>query len=181
MTARDGNAAGRGRTENAGAPPGGLAATRPSIRMALFGALTWAVVMALSATACLWLRGWVVPLSIGEVALLYGAGAAIAFPVACAAWALFAPAGSFEVRFVAAFMLLAVFTIGATAAIYAFDYRLYYAAWHDDAFTATWFIQLAYTTAGALGQFAVGGVRLYFPIGFVALLAASRWFARLSR
>jgi hypothetical protein len=35
--------------------------------------------------------------------------------------------------------------------------------------------------AAAFYQFAVIGLRLYFPFGVVALLAASAWFARRAR
>ena len=41
--------------------------------------------------------------------------------------------------------------------------------------------QFVFTTRGALIQFAVLGVRLFFPLGFVALFVASLWFARSTR
>ena len=44
-----------------------------------------------------------------------------------------------------------------------------------------WFLQFAHTIAAALYQFAVLGLRLFFPVGFVALLVASFWFARRAR
>ncbi len=59
--------------------------------------------------------------------------------------------------------------MGATTAIYALDYRSYYAQWHESVFTWTWLIQFAFTTAGATLQFAVSGLPLYFPLGFAGL------------
>ena len=44
-----------------------------------------------------------------------------------------------------------------------------------------WFLQFTHTIAAALYQFAVLGLRLFFPFGFVALFVASFWFARRVR
>lgn len=137
--------------------------------------------MASSAAFCLWMRGWQSPSSIGGVAIVFALGAAIAFAPAVWLDRRFTRSRAFERRFAASFLVFAAATIGVTAMLYAFDYRSYYAAWHDEPFTKIWFLQLAFTTAGALGQFAVTGVRLYFPIGFVALIAASFWIARQRR
>ena len=68
-----------------------------------------------------------------------------------------------------------------TGGLYALDYRAYYAEWHADTFTRIWFLQFAHTIAAALYQFAVLGLRLFFPVGFAALLVASFWFARRAR
>ncbi|MCA0057672.1 hypothetical protein, partial [Mesorhizobium sp. B261B1A] len=76
---------------------------------------------------------------------------------------------------------LAAATIGLTAGLYALQYRSYYAAWHAPTFTLTWGLQFVFTMAVALYQFVVLGIRLYFPIGFLALFAASLWFARRRR
>ncbi|MDX8451691.1 hypothetical protein RFM98_02875 [Mesorhizobium sp. VK9D] len=45
----------------------------------------------------------------------------------------------------------------------------------------TWAFEFAFTMLTALYQFVVLGVRLYFPPGFAALVAASIWFARQRR
>ncbi|MGX7872558.1 hypothetical protein ACVDG5_006595 [Mesorhizobium sp. ORM6] len=47
--------------------------------------------------------------------------------------------------------------------------------------SATWGFQLAFTMAVALYQLMVLGIRLYFPLGLIALFAASLWFARQRR
>ena len=83
--------------------------------------------------------------------------------------------------FAAAFLAFTVATIGITAALYALQSRSYYAQWHEPAFTITWCFQLVFTLLATVYQFAVLGLRLYFPVGFVALLVLSGWFARSAR
>lgn len=67
------------------------------------------------------------------------------------------------------------------ARLFALQYRSYYAEWHASAFTPTWAFEFAFTMLTALYQFVVLGMRLYFPLGFAALVAASIWFARQRR
>jgi len=150
----------------------------PPLRLALAGVLLWASAAAASAAANLVAAGWEAPDRIATVAALYAAGAAIAFPFAYAAARLLAASGGAEARFAAAFLSFTAMTIGITVAIYALDYRQYYAHWHADPFSLTWVLQFVFTTLGAVYQFTVTGIRLYFPIGFVALLAVSTWFSR---
>ncbi|SIT52706.1 conserved hypothetical protein [Mesorhizobium prunaredense] len=42
-------------------------------------------------------------------------------------------------------------------------------------------VQFVHTMATALYQFIVLGIRLYFPLGFIALALAKIWFARQQR
>ena len=79
------------------------------------------------------------------------------------------------------FLLLGVVTIGATAGLYALQYRYFYAHWHAPFPSRIWFYQLIYTTAVALYQFAVLGVRHVLPAGLALLLAVSMVMARRSR
>lgn len=163
-------------------PPGLVTRLRcnlPSWRVAVAGAVLWSCAMAASATANLLAAGWLSPAKVVAVAVLYALGAAIAFPLAYAVARLLAKGRGQEIRITAAFLAFTIVTVGVTSVIYALDYRQYYAAWHAEVFSVTWMFQLAFTTAGALVQFAVTGVRLYFPVGFIALLAVSFWFARL--
>jgi hypothetical protein len=153
----------------------------PSLTTALVGSVCWALVMAASAVVAVWRDGWETDAKIATIALLFGAGAALAFPVGLTL-ARFASSGkSAERRFAAYFLGLALSTIGFTAAIYALDYRQYYSAWHEEMFSITWMFQLLFTGAVAVIQFAVLGVRLFFPLGFAALFVASLWFARSAR
>ncbi|WP_167531217.1 MULTISPECIES: hypothetical protein [unclassified Mesorhizobium] len=153
----------------------------PRPRAALLGALLWAAAMGASALVNLFLDNWVTPGKIRTVSLLFAAGGALAFPVGLFAARLVSLGRGSEVAFAAALVCLAAATIGLTAGLYALQYRSYYAEWHAPAFTLTWGFQLAFTVAVASYQFVVLGIRLYFPLGFVALFAAGIWFARHQR
>jgi hypothetical protein len=153
----------------------------PSLTTTLVGSAGWALVMAASAVIAVWRDGWETEAKFATIALLFAGGAALAFPVGVTL-ARFASLGrSAESRFASYFLCLSLATIGFTAAIFAWDYRQYYSTWHEEIFTVTWMFQLIFTAATALVQFAVLGVRLFFPLGFIALFAASLWFARSAR
>jgi hypothetical protein len=143
----------------------------------LAGTVLWSGAMAASALAGLLARGWQTPSSMAAVAALFAAGAAVAFPLAYAATRL-AGGRRAERRFAVAMLAFTLATIGATAALFALQYRAYYAHWHGPAFSKLWTIQFVFTAAAAVAQFAISGVRLYFPLGFAALLLVSAWFAR---
>ncbi|SDA74964.1 hypothetical protein [Mesorhizobium qingshengii] len=151
----------------------------PGWRTALFGALLWA--MSMGASVLVNLDAWETPEKIRTVSMLFASGGALAFPVGLFAARLVSLGRHWEVAFAAAFVCLAAATIGLTGGLFALQYRSYYAEWHAPAFTLTWAFQFVFTTLVALYQFVVLGIRLYFPTGFVALFAASVWFARQRR
>lgn len=158
-----------------------LRSAAPRLHTAFFGALLWAVAMGASALANLMLGDWETPEKIRTVSLLFASGGALAFPAGLFAARLVSLGRRWEVGFAAAFACLAGATVGLTSGLFALQYRSYYAEWHAPAFTLTWGLQLVFTTVVALYQFVVLGIRLYFPLGFVALFAASVWFARQQR
>nr|WP_276315208.1 hypothetical protein [Mesorhizobium jarvisii] len=137
--------------------------------------------MGTSALINLLLDNWVTPEKIRTVSLLFAGGGALAFPVGLFAARLVSLGRGREVAFAAAMVCLVAATIGLTAGFYALQYRSYYAEWHAPVFTLTWGFQLAFTMAVASYQFMVLGIRLYFPLGFIALFAASLWFAQQRR
>ncbi|WP_171026194.1 hypothetical protein [Mesorhizobium comanense] len=153
----------------------------PAPGTALLGAVLWAVTMGASALVNLLLDNWVTPQKIRTVSALFAAGGGLAFPVGLFAARIVSLGRSREVAFAAAFVGIAAATIGLTALLYALHYRSYYAEWHAPVFTLTWGFQFAFTMAVASYQFVVLGIRLYFPLGFVALFAAGLWFARHRR
>ena len=153
----------------------------PTLRTTLFGALLWAVTMGASALINLLLDHWVTPDKIRTVSLLFTGGGALAFPVGLFSARLVSLGRGWEVAFASALVCLAAATIGLTAGLYALQYRSYYAEWHAPAFTLEWGFQLVFTMAVALYQFVVLGIRLYVPLGFVALFAAGLWFAQRQR
>lgn len=80
-------------------------------------------------------------------------------------------------RFSAAFLTLLLLTIGFTALIFALHFRAYFAQWHDDHLSIRLMFETAFTLMSAVYQFFVLGLRLYLPVGFIALLGASWAFA----
>ena len=141
----------------------------------------WGVMMGASALINLLLDDWETPGKIRFVTLLYAAGGALAFPVGLFLARLFSRDRHWEVALAAAFVSLLAATLAFTGALFALQYRSYYAEWHAPAFTLTWAFEFVFTMLTALYQFVVLGIRLYFPLGFMALTAASVWFARRRR
>lgn len=144
----------------------------------VLGSVLWAAVMALSAWYAIFTLDWGTQARIARVVMLFAAGALVSFPLGIAIARLLTQRRRGEAAFAAAFLGLAIATMGVTSLIFAFDYRTYYAEWHDDEFSVRLVFEVVFTTLSAVYQFAVLGVRLYFPIGFLGLFAASWWFAR---
>lgn len=143
--------------------------------------MIWAAAMAASAALGLWLRGWETPDRFEAVVLLFAVSGAVAFPIALFLARLLGLGRRREVAFAGAFLSFSIVTLGVTAFAFALLYRLYYAQWHEEMFTFVWALQLFFTIAAALAQFAVLGLRLFFPLGFVALFAVSLWFSAKAR
>jgi len=152
----------------------------PSYPALVAGAFLWALLMGASAWVGLVRGGWQTVEAIGAVAVVFAAGGLLAFPLAVVA-ATLTGARRAETRFAAAFVALTVLSSALAAAIYANQYRLYYSEWHGEPFSRLWAYQIVFTTLAAIYQFLAVGMRLYFPLGFVALFAASLWFARRRR
>jgi hypothetical protein len=149
----------------------------PSPGVALGGAVLWGLAMGTSALFNLLLANWETPTKVRVVLLLFAAGGTLAFPTGIFASGLFSQGRSTEVASAAAFVSLLVATIGFTGGIYAIGYHPYYFELQPSAPVIAWTVQFAYETASALYQFTVLGIRLYFPIGFVALILVRLWFA----
>lgn len=152
----------------------------PPLGAIVVGAACWVLVMVASATLAVWLRGWQTPEKYQTIAVLFGSGAALGFPLALYAARLLSAGRSSEAAFAAMFLALSLSTLGTTALLFALDYRAYYASWHEEFGTVTWVFQFVFTMAAALVQFAVLGVRMFLPLGLAALFIVSLWFARAS-
>ena len=149
----------------------------PAARTAIFGAALWGAAMGLSAFVNLLLYDWETPAKICFVTFLYAAGGALAFPVGVTIARLVSRGRHWETALAASFVSLLAVTLAFTGGLFALQYRSYYAEWHAPAFTLTWAFEIVFTVLTALYQFVVLGVRLYFPVGFAALVGASVWFA----
>jgi hypothetical protein len=156
-------------------------ASLPPLATTLVGTASWTLVTIASALFITATRGWETPDKFVQVATLYGLGAAIGFPLALFLARFVSRGRSAGAAFAAMFLALALSTICATAGFFALDYRNYYAEWHEEFGTITWAFQFFFTTANAVVQFSVLGMRLFFPLGFIALFVASLWFARGAR
>jgi hypothetical protein len=147
----------------------------------MIGSLLWGVAMALSMLAALgranaWIDGRIVGLL-----LIYFVGAALAFTPAVLVTYRLADGRRADTRFAAAFVCLAVATIGITSLIYALDHLGSDLGWADLAAGLVGVFHAAVSIAVAEAEFAALGVRLYVPEGLVVLAIASLWLARRRR
>ena len=158
----------------ASGPPSRLRFAVPSARAALVGAILWGLAMTLSAQLAIRLDTW----HLLALSLLFFAGGAIAWPLALFAIRFCSYRRNSEVWFAASVLFLSCGTVAVTAALFALQYRIYYAQWHGGFLTKLWVIQFVYTSAAAVYQFAVMGVRLYLPLGAVVLFGTALMIAR---
>lgn len=152
-----------------------MRASLPSFREVLFGAPVWGVVMALSALVALYLRNGAETSHLYSILVLFFLGGLVSWPFALLLGRFGAIGRGRETRFAAFFLCLTLCTIAITAVLFALDYRIFYARWHAPFGTGLWAYQFAFTSASAIYQFIVMGIRLYLPIGFAALALASLW------
>jgi hypothetical protein len=148
------------------------------VRVHLPLAPLWGAMMAASAWTALWLHGRSAMGQWSMILALFFAGGLLAFPVSVFLSRLLSSGRRAETRFAGTLLCLTLLTIGATAVLFALQYRLFYARWHAPFGTRIWLYQFTFTSAGALYQFIVMGVRLYLPVGVAALLAMSVWLVR---
>ncbi|MFN7011099.1 MAG: hypothetical protein ACK4PN_13800 [Allorhizobium sp.] len=158
-----------------------LAASRPPLGEWLLGALIWGVLIALSITLSTYGLHRL-PASHRTIVLaVYFLGAVLGWLAALPLTRFASHARPPETRFAAAFLFLGTGTAAFTALLFALQYRQFYAQWHQPFGTVIWFFQFAFTSASAVYQFAVLGVRHYLPFGLILLIAASILHARRSR
>jgi hypothetical protein len=158
--------------------PSRFAHSLPTLWEILIGAPCWGLAMALSAWLALWLGENDATFQLKSILALYASGGLLAWPPSLFTARYAAHGRTAETRFAAFLLCLVAGTIGATALLFALDYRIFYAQWHAMAGTRTWFFQLVFTSLGAIYQFLVLGVRLYLPLGIFALVMASLVLAR---
>jgi hypothetical protein len=149
----------------------------PSLWDVLLGAPLWGAMMAVSALAALYLRNSAETFHLSSILVLFFCGGVVSWPFALLLGRFGAIGRGRETRFAAFFLCLTLCTIVATAVLFALDYRIFYARWHAPFGTGTWVYQFTFTSASAIYQFVVMGIRLYLPLGFAALALTSLWLA----
>lgn len=158
-----------------------LAVSRPPLGEWLIGAVLWGFLIALSVTFSAYGLHRL-PASHKTIVLgLYFTGAALGWIAALPLIRFASHSRTQETRFAAAFLFLAGGTAAFTALLFALQYRHFYAQWHEPFGTRIWLFQFAFTSASAVYQFAVLGIRHYLPFGLILLIGASILHARRSR
>lgn len=150
----------------------------PSLVLLLAAAPLWGLAMAACACASLHLHDRLPSFNLGELLLVYFAGGTAAWPIAIPLARLLTRRKSIETRFAGHLALLSLGTVFVTAFVFAMDYRLFYAQWHQPFGTLIWVFQFVFTSASATYQFLVMGLGLYLPVGLPVLAGASLWLAR---
>lgn len=136
--------------------------------------------MAASAIFARWIYEQTAPASLQSIAILFAAGGFAAFVPALVVARLI-PSHRPESAFAIAFIAFVAATIFFTGLVFGLFYRLDLVEDHSDPFTWQWLVGWAFRIAASIYQFAVLGLRLYFPIGLIALFAVSFWHAKRSR
>ena len=140
--------------------------------------ILWGLAMTFSALASLWFsNGWETS-HLTHIIILVLFSSILAYPLARLALHVLDRKKRFETQLAGSFLFLSVATVGLTAAAYSLDYWSFYVQWHGPAFSRLWVWQFFFTNLGELYQFAVMGLKLYLPIGFLFLVLASWLIAR---
>jgi len=150
----------------------------PSLALCLGGALCWGIAMAACAYVSLVMHDRLPSFHLQRLLAIYFAGGTVAWPIVLPMSRFLARRRGAEARFAAHIALLSVGTVAVTALVFALDYRLFYAQWHEPFGTVIWAFQFVFTTVGAIYQFLVMGLTLYLPVGLPVLAGASLWLAR---
>ena len=152
-----------------------------SWRLLLLGPLVWGLAMVASVGYGLHHLGRLTSANDILLLVLVFVGAALGFVAALPVTRILAGGRRPETVLAAAMLALTLATLGFTIALFALQYRHFYAQWHGAMFSRRWFLEFLGTTAGAVIQFAVLGIRLYLPFGLFFLGLGSFWLARRVR
>ncbi|MBW8447479.1 MAG: hypothetical protein K0M49_17795 [Arenimonas sp.] len=158
-----------------------LAASRPPVAEWLIGGLVWGGLITLCIILSTYGLHRLPTAHRATVLALYFSGAALGWIAALPLIRFAGHSRPQETRFAAAFLFLAGGTAAFTALLFALQYRHFYAQWHEPFGTRIWLFQFAFTSASAVYQFAVLGIRNYLPFGLILLIGASILHARRSR
>ncbi len=153
----------------------------PSVGVWFFGSLGWGLAMAASFLLSIHVFGRATGSHDLGLTAVYAGGGLLGWIVALPLIHILTKGRQPQTVLAGWLALLGIVTIGATAGVYALQYRSFYAHWHAPFPSRVWVYQLIFTTAAALYQFAVLGLRHLLPAGFALLIALSILMARRSR
>lgn len=145
------------------------------------GAFAWGLAMAMSFLASVSVFGRDMGSHTGALTVLYAGGAFLGWLIALPLIHFVSRNRAPSVVLSAYLVILGLATLAATAGLFALHYRIFYAHWHAPAFTRVWIYQQVFTSASAVYQFAVTGLRHFLPVGLLLLLGLSLVMARRSR
>jgi len=150
----------------------------PAALFSLLAPLVWAAISAATATLGLYLRNRLETDHAADIAVLFFFGGLLGWPLAMVALRFLPASTSLPLRFAASCLAIAFFTIAVAAAFFALQYRIFYAQWHAPAFSRIWFFQQFFTSLGAIYQFCILGLGLYFPFAAIPLALAGAILCR---
>ncbi|WP_230171740.1 hypothetical protein [Rhizobium sp. CECT 9324] len=162
-------------------PVSRFSASRPPATLWFFGAIAWGLAMAGCFTLSVHLLGRSGGSHQPLLAFIYGAGGALAWLTALPIIRVAAFGRQSETVLAAWFLFLGMGTIAVTAGLFALQYRIFYAQWHAPFLSRVWFLQQIFTSASALYQFAVLGLRHFLPFAFLLLFVVSLAMSRRNR
>ncbi len=145
----------------------------PSYRLLSGGGLGWGLVMVASMLLYQLHQTGLNSTHLFELGTIYFGGGFLGWISALPVASLVTGRRAIETRFAACFFGLSVATISFTAFLFAMQYRMFYARWHDPFGSLNWAIEFVETGAGAVYQFLVLGLPHYLPLAFPALLVVS--------
>lgn len=153
----------------------------PSPATVLVGSVLVGAASALSALLGLYLHEGFLIFSRDAVVLLYFCGAAAGFGPGLMLANLIAGDAGRPWRFIIGTTILFLSAHTATAAIFALQFRMFYAHWHASFPSIAWGHQLVFTSAGAVYQFTVDSLYVYYTLTPLIFLGLGLWFALRAR
>lgn len=144
----------------------------------LLAPLVWAACSAATAALGLYLRNRLETDHAADIGILFFCGGLLGWPLAMVALRFLPASASLTVRFALSCLAIAFFTLAVAAIFFAFQYRIFYAQWHAPFFSRIWFFQQIFTSLGAIYQFCILGLGLYFPSAAVPLALAGAILCR---
>lgn len=163
------------------AGPAPQAGTLPFAALLLAGAPLWGLAMVASLLVWQWHGYRLLSFHLEALALLFFLGGTLGWLASLPIARAVSRNRRQENRLAACFLGLTLGTTGFTALLFAFQYRMFYARWHDPFLTVTWCIQLVATSLGAIYQFLVLGVPNFLPVAFPLVLVVSFALAKRMR